>query len=249
MDGRVRVGIVGSQFISSIHAHALQRCAAAELFAVASPTKDHARRFAERHHIPHDLTDYRKMLEMEEIDMIVIGAPNDLHCAITVDAARAGKLDYSPEGSVTCPQIFFDPILVETARGVPALSMRFRTRLESFEQDADGVRARITDLDTGRTETLAASYLVGCDGAGSTVRRPMKLASQTTTSTASPMVSAVRWRALVLSCTTTRESFRSFQASWPWPTSTACTRAAPRASNTSVNPPVEAPTSRRRGRS
>jgi predicted dehydrogenase len=91
MEGRVKVGIVGSQFISSIHADALQRCATAELFAVASPTSDHSQRFAERHHIPHHLTDYRKMLEMDEIDMIVLGAPNDLHCSITVDAARAGK--------------------------------------------------------------------------------------------------------------------------------------------------------------
>ena len=31
------------------------------------------------------------MLEMDEIDMIVIGAPNDLHCSMTVEAARAGK--------------------------------------------------------------------------------------------------------------------------------------------------------------
>jgi predicted dehydrogenase len=91
MGGRVRVGIVGSQFISSIHADALQRCSAAELFAVASPTDDHAQRFAEQHHIPHHLTDYRAMLEMDEIDMIVIGAPNDLHCTMTVEAARAGK--------------------------------------------------------------------------------------------------------------------------------------------------------------
>ncbi len=91
MAERVKVGIVGSRFISSIHADALARCAAAELFAVASPTGDHAERFAERHGIPHHLTDYEKMLEMDEIDMVVIGAPNDLHCPITVDAARAGK--------------------------------------------------------------------------------------------------------------------------------------------------------------
>ncbi len=91
MSERVRVGIIGSQFISSIHAEALGRCAGAELFAVASPTGDHAQHFAERHRIPRYLTDYRKMLEMDEVDMVVIGAPNDLHCSMTVDAARAGK--------------------------------------------------------------------------------------------------------------------------------------------------------------
>jgi predicted dehydrogenase len=31
------------------------------------------------------------MLEMDEIDLIVIGAPNHLHAAITIDAAAAGK--------------------------------------------------------------------------------------------------------------------------------------------------------------
>ena len=31
------------------------------------------------------------MLEMDEIDMIVIGAPKNTHCPITVDAASAGK--------------------------------------------------------------------------------------------------------------------------------------------------------------
>ncbi len=91
MSDPVRVGIVGSQFISSIHAESLQSCSSAELFAVASPSADHAAKFAGRFGIPHHHRDYRAMLEMDELDIIVIGAPNDLHCAITVDAARAGK--------------------------------------------------------------------------------------------------------------------------------------------------------------
>lgn len=90
-DERVRVGLVGSQFITAIHAESLQRCKDAELFAVASPTEGHAREFAERFRIPHHFTDYRRMLEMSEIDMVVIGAPNNLHCQISVEAAKAGK--------------------------------------------------------------------------------------------------------------------------------------------------------------
>ena len=31
------------------------------------------------------------MLEMDEIDMVVLGLPNHLHAQATVDAARAGK--------------------------------------------------------------------------------------------------------------------------------------------------------------
>jgi myo-inositol 2-dehydrogenase / D-chiro-inositol 1-dehydrogenase len=87
----VRVGLVGSQFISSIHADALRRCPGVELFAVASPTEGHARTFAARWQIPHHRAGYRAMLEMPEIDMVVVGAPNDLHCDIAVAAFDAGK--------------------------------------------------------------------------------------------------------------------------------------------------------------
>jgi myo-inositol 2-dehydrogenase/D-chiro-inositol 1-dehydrogenase len=91
MDRRVRAGLVGSQFISTIHAESLRRSADAQLWAVASPTPGNAERFAAKHAVPHHFTDYTKMLEMDELDLVVIGAPNDVHCAITLDSAAAGK--------------------------------------------------------------------------------------------------------------------------------------------------------------
>jgi predicted dehydrogenase len=87
----VGVGIIGSQFISSIHAEALRAYPHADIRAVASPTAGHAKAFAERFSIPHALTDYRKMLAMPEVDVVVVGVPNDLHHRITLDAAAAGK--------------------------------------------------------------------------------------------------------------------------------------------------------------
>jgi predicted dehydrogenase len=91
MSSKVKVGIIGSQFISHIHTISLKRCAQAEVFAVASPTPGNAKNFAQKHSIPNHFTDYRKVLEMPEIDMIVLGVPNDLHCRFTLDAAKAGK--------------------------------------------------------------------------------------------------------------------------------------------------------------
>ena len=91
MDKPIRVGIIGSQFISTIHADALRQCAAAELFAAASPNPERISAFAGRFDIPHHFTDYRKLLEMDEVDMVVVGVPNDLHCQVAVDAAAAGK--------------------------------------------------------------------------------------------------------------------------------------------------------------
>src|SRR5688572_25998945 len=87
----VRVGLVGSQFVSTIHAEALKRVPGAELFAVVSPTAGHALEFAARHGVKHHFRDYQKFLETSELDMVVLGCPNDLHCEFTELAAAAGK--------------------------------------------------------------------------------------------------------------------------------------------------------------
>jgi predicted dehydrogenase len=91
MKDQIGVGIVGSQFVSTIHAHAFQSCAQARLVGVASPTPPHAAQFAAKWNIPQHYTDYRRLYDSREIDMVVIGAPNDLHCQLVCDAAAAGK--------------------------------------------------------------------------------------------------------------------------------------------------------------
>ena len=88
---RVGVGIIGSQFIAEIHAEALGRVPQAEIRAVASRTEAHAQAYAHKHGVPKWFADYRKLLELPEIDVICLGVPNDLHCQVTVDAAQAGK--------------------------------------------------------------------------------------------------------------------------------------------------------------
>src|ERR1700683_1359518 len=87
----IRVGLVGSQFISTIHCEALRSVMGVEVAAVTSASEAHVRAFAERHQIARWFTDYRKMVEMPELDVVVLGLPNDLHCDVTVTAAAAGK--------------------------------------------------------------------------------------------------------------------------------------------------------------
>ncbi len=87
----VRVGLIGSGFISAIHAEAFRRVPGASLVAVTSPTPGHAERFAATHGIPRHFTDDRALLDLKEVDLVVLGLPNDLHCDVTVRAADAGK--------------------------------------------------------------------------------------------------------------------------------------------------------------
>jgi predicted dehydrogenase len=91
MKKKVGIGLVGSQFITTIHAESLKKVAQAEIMAVMSPTPGHARSFAEKHHITHHFTNLEDMLALDAVDMIVIGAPNYLHCEITCKAAARGK--------------------------------------------------------------------------------------------------------------------------------------------------------------
>ena len=83
------------------------------------------------------------------------------------------KLSYTPEPGCGCAQIFYDPILLARARELPGVTIRHMTALENFAEDEDGVRATLRDMTSGRTEEVAARYLVGCDGADGTVARAL----------------------------------------------------------------------------
>lgn len=90
MDKTVKVGLIGSGFVSDIHFHAFKHFVSnAEVIAVASP--QHAAEFAKTRCIPSAFMDYRELLKMEEIDVVTVAVPNYLHCQIAVDAAQAGK--------------------------------------------------------------------------------------------------------------------------------------------------------------
>ena len=88
---QVRIGLMGSGFVTSIHFEALRCLPGAQVVAVASPSPGHAERFAAERGIPRHFTDYRSLLELHELDLVILGLPNDLHCDATCQAAAAGK--------------------------------------------------------------------------------------------------------------------------------------------------------------
>jgi myo-inositol 2-dehydrogenase/D-chiro-inositol 1-dehydrogenase len=78
----VRVGLIGSGFVSAIHHEALRVVNGAEVIAVASPSASRAQRFAAERKIAYLITDYRSLLDLKEIDLVVVGIPNDLDCEV-----------------------------------------------------------------------------------------------------------------------------------------------------------------------
>ncbi len=84
----------------------------------------------------------------------------------------------SPEQYAHCPQFVFDAILVDKARTLPSIDLRYRHELLDFVDRGALVEATIRNHASGRTETLRANYLIGCDGFGSVVRKRLGIAMQ-----------------------------------------------------------------------
>ena len=82
---------------------------------------------------------------------------------------------YSPERLQACSQMWFDPMLRDLAQSCPSVSLRYRTKLETFEDRGDCVIAELIDQETGARETVTADYLVACDGANSMVRNALDI--------------------------------------------------------------------------
>ncbi|WP_395349106.1 FAD-dependent oxidoreductase [Variovorax sp. UC122_21] len=79
----------------------------------------------------------------------------------------------TPEPPHRINQIYLEPILLRHTAALPGVTLLNRTQVGGFTQDAEGVTAIATDLDSGVTRSLRGRYMVGCDGGGSAVRKQM----------------------------------------------------------------------------
>jgi len=106
---KVRVGIIGGGFVSNIHAEAFQEVPEAVVVAACAADQAQAEQFARKWNIPVATADYRRLLERDDVDLVVVGIPNDLHREVVVAAAEAGK------------QIIIEKPLAHTLRDADAM--------------------------------------------------------------------------------------------------------------------------------
>ncbi len=77
----------------------------------------------------------------------------------------------TPEPPHRINQIFLEPVLFAHAEAMQGITILNRTELTGFTQDETGVTATLRNLDSNAETTIRAEYLIGADGARSTVRR------------------------------------------------------------------------------
>ncbi|MCB2012470.1 MAG: Gfo/Idh/MocA family oxidoreductase, partial [Geminicoccaceae bacterium] len=99
MSGRkLRVGLVGCGFMGKAHSNAWRQVGRffdipfdIELVGLAARDAEKARAFADRWGYASLETDWRTLVERDDIDLVDICAPNHLHRDIAIAAAEAGK--------------------------------------------------------------------------------------------------------------------------------------------------------------
>ncbi|WP_332694470.1 Gfo/Idh/MocA family protein [Bosea sp. (in: a-proteobacteria)] len=85
---RARIGIIGLGVIGKAHLSVLQETENAELVAISDPTQA-ARDFAAARNVKA-YDDYRKMLDGERLDGVVIGSPNAEHVPMALECIARG---------------------------------------------------------------------------------------------------------------------------------------------------------------
>lgn len=88
---------------------------------------------------------------------------NALYCA-------PGKNPLYSEHSQWIPQYTVEEVMKTHAQSLPSVEIRFNCEMLNFEQDGQHVNARIRDLKEGGEFHVSCDFLVGADGARSTVR-------------------------------------------------------------------------------
>jgi len=95
----------------------------------------------------------------------------------TGDESLTEYASQSPCGMIDLPQTYLEPILLSNAAKRGAV-VRLNTELVDFEQDADGVTARLRDRPSGTEHTVRARYMIGADGGRSIVADKLGLPTE-----------------------------------------------------------------------
>jgi len=72
-----------------------------------------------------------------------------------------------------CNQMYIEPVLRRHAEALPGISVNFGWRVTGFVETAGAVEVAVEPSGGGESRTLRAAYLVGGDGARSTVRQAL----------------------------------------------------------------------------
>lgn len=88
---KIGVGLVGTGFARSTQLPAFRACGGAEVVAVCSGRYENAQRAAAEFGIEHACQDYRELVALDDVSLVIVAAPPNLHHPVTLAALESGK--------------------------------------------------------------------------------------------------------------------------------------------------------------
>jgi len=93
--GKINVALIGAgRFAKATLLPLMSKIPEYNLRAICSTTGINAKEVALKYNAEYYATDYKEVLEDENIDLVIITTPHNLHCPMIVNAANAGKAVY-----------------------------------------------------------------------------------------------------------------------------------------------------------
>ena len=159
---KLKVGMIGTGAISKKHMPTWHKHPDAEIFAVCDVNEAAVKSAADEYGVKYKFTDYKKMLEMDEINVVDICTPNFMHSDPAILALNSGKhvIVEKPmamnavEGEAMC----------EAARKsgkklMVALCCRYGSEAQTLKRYIDA--GEMGDIYYGRVQTLRRRGIPG----------------------------------------------------------------------------------------
>lgn len=126
----IRMGLIGAGRMGKVFAHTLAfTVAEVDLLAVADIDPQSSREVAARYGASQHYTDYRELLDRQDIDAVVVVTPTATHAAVIQDAAAAGKHIFSEKPLAQTLEMCDQAIAAVEKAGVK-LQMGFMRRFD-----------------------------------------------------------------------------------------------------------------------
>jgi predicted dehydrogenase len=155
MDQKLKVGVIGVGFIGPIHIENARRSFKADVIALVGSNMEQAKRKAETYDVPYYYDDYRNLLENNEIDVVHICSPNNLHFQMAKDALLAGK-HVICEKPLTLTRKEAEELLVIAREQKRVNAVHFNIRYYPLVRQAHEM---IRKADVGNVYAITGSYL------------------------------------------------------------------------------------------
>ena len=90
MSDKLRFGVIGTSWMNAFHMKSINNHPQAEVRAICGRDVEKANAVAVEHGVPYVHADYAEMIGRDDLDAVVVGAPDYLHHEMVLRAAEAG---------------------------------------------------------------------------------------------------------------------------------------------------------------